>query len=95
MLVLFNLRWAGTPEEFQEYMGRVKSLCEEIEGITFLGVFIPQTEWDYTIVVEAESLDLDMEFNRRFLQKYGWPPFTSTAWTYLHTFEDFGLPSPV
>ncbi len=59
--------WTGTPEEFKEYMGRVKSLSEEKEGIVFKGVFISQTEWHYTVVAEMGSLDLDIEFKRKFL----------------------------
>ncbi|MFX0196071.1 MAG: hypothetical protein ACFFCW_08110 [Candidatus Hodarchaeota archaeon] len=48
-------------------MGRVKSLSEEKEGIVFKGVFISQTEWHYTVVAEMGSLDLDIEFKRKFL----------------------------
>ncbi len=95
MLILYNFRWTGTLEEFTEFMERLKGVCEEIEDIDFKGVFIPSSEWSYTLLIKTTSYAKAREAYSTYMQKYGPPQISLAAWTILHTFEELGVSSPL
>jgi len=93
LLILYYFRWVGTPEEFKEYVGRVMSISEGIEGMSFKGVFMPSSEWSAVLLSEATSFDKGLEAFRTYMKKYGPHPKISLAKIELmYTFQELGYP---
>ena len=91
MLGLYYFNWAGTPEEFKEYLGRVKSIADGIDGIEFKGVFTPSSEWHFVLLSELTSYEKGLEFLRTYRKKYGPPPVALAKAEVLHTLEEVGI----
>ncbi len=89
MLYYFN--WAGTPEEFKEFAGRMKSIIDGIEGVEFSGLFIPTSEWHYVLVVKATDYAMALQVMKTYIEKFGWAKTSLAKTELLHTFEDLGL----
>ena len=93
MLGLYYFRWVGTREEFNEYVGRIMSICEGIEGVDFKGVFAPSSEWNAVLLLEGPSLDKGISVMTTYIQKYGPHPKIPVAkLELLFTFEQLGYP---
>ena len=93
MLGLYYFRWVGTPEEFKEYVGRVKSISDGIEDVEFKGVFAPSSEWNAVLLLEATSFEKALEIYRTYMKKYGpHPKIPVGKLELLLTFEEIGYP---
>jgi len=93
LLVLYYNNWVGTPEEFKEYIGRTKSICDGIKGVNFRGVFMPSSEWNAVLLVETTSFDKVVEAFRTYTKKYGpHPKIPLSKVELLYTFEELGYP---
>jgi len=92
--MFYNIRWAGTPEEFKEYISRLRSLCGEIENVDFKNVYLPSNEWSHALLFKAKSFDNLQELYRRYFQTYGPAKTSLAAYTIYHTYEELGLPPP-
>lgn len=93
MLGLYYFRWIGTPEEFKEYIGRIMSISEGIEGVEFKGVFLPSSEWNAVSLFEATSFERALEVYKTYMTKYGSHPKIPLAkLELLYTFEELGYP---
>lgn len=93
MLGLYYFRWAGTSEEFNEYIGRVKAIYDGIEGVSFKGVFAPTSEWNAVLLLEGTSFEKILEGYRAYIQKYGsHPKITLAKLESLFTFQELGYP---
>jgi len=92
LLVLYYFRWVGTPEEFKEHVGRMKSICDGIKGVNLKGVFTPSSEWSAVALLEAASFEKVLEAYRTYMKKYGPHPKQTLAKTeLLFTFEELGM----
>ncbi len=91
MLMLYYFNWAGTPEEFKEFAGRMKSIIDGIEGVEFSGLFIPTSEWHYVLVVKATDYAMALQVMKTYIEKFGWAKTSLAKAELLHTFEDLGL----
>jgi hypothetical protein len=90
---LYYFRWTGTPEEFNEYVGRVKEIADGIEGADFKGVFLPSSEWNAVAFFEGTSFDKIMEIYKAYMKKYGSHPKVPLAkLELLFAFEELGYP---
>ena len=56
LLVLYSFNWAGTSEEFKEFVDRTRSIIDGIEGVDLTGIFLPTTEWHYVMILKTEAL---------------------------------------
>lgn len=93
MLGLYYFRWAGTPEEFTEYVARVKGIAEGIDGAHFKGVFMPTSEWSAVLLLEGTSFEKILAVYKTYLKKYGsHPKITLAKLESLFTFEELGYP---
>ena len=93
MLTLYYFRWVGTPDEFKEYVGRVKSICDGIDGVDFKGVFAPSSEWNAALLLEAVGFEKALESYRTYIKKFGpHPKITLAKIESLYTFEELGFP---
>ena len=91
MLMLYYFNWAGTREEFKEYLGKLKSIADGIDGIDFKGVFTPTSEWHYVLLYETTSYGKGVEAYRTYMKKYGRPPVALAKVERLHTLEELGI----
>lgn len=91
MLGLYYFNWAGTPEEFKEYVGRVKSICDGIEGVEFKGLFIPTSEWHFVWLVEFTPYEKGLEILRTYRKRYGPAKVALAKAEILHTMEEMGI----
>lgn len=93
MLGLYYFRWVGTPKEFKEYVGRVKTICDEIKGVNFKGVFLPSTEWNAVLLLEGPSFDKGLDVFKTYIKKHGPHPKIPVAkLETLFTYEELGYP---
>ncbi len=70
MLVLYYFNWIGTSEELKELIGMVTSVFKATEGISFKGLFMPNSEWNYALLYETMSFDKALEAFRMGVKKY-------------------------
>jgi hypothetical protein len=91
---IYYIRWVGTSKEFEEYLGRMKSISDGIEGVTFRGVFAPSSEWNFAFLLETSSFDRGMEIYRTYMQKYGGqhPKVTVGKLELLFSLEEVSFP---
>ena len=93
MLILYYLRWTGTPEELKQYMGRVTAISDEVDGAALKGVFVPSSEWNVALLMEATSFDKGIEVYRTYMKQYGSHPKIPLAkLELLYTFGELGYP---
>jgi len=94
LLALYYFNWVGTSEEFKEYIGRIMGIAQGIEGVNFKGVFVPSSEWNAVMLIEAASFDKAMEIYKTYVQKFGPHPKTPVSkLELLCTFEELGYPA--
>ena len=92
MLGLYYIRWNGTPEELNEYVGRLNNIADGIEGTNFQGIFLPTSGWNFVLLVEAKSFDKMLEVYKVYMTKYGPHPKISVGkLETLLTPEEVGL----
>ena len=70
MLVLYYFNWVGKSEELKEFIEIVTSVFKTT-GISFKGVFMPNSEWNYAMLYETKSFDKAIEAFRTGMKKYG------------------------
>ena len=76
----------------KEYIGRVSEICNQTEGVTFKGVFMPTSEWNEVILFEGTSYDKVVGVYKAFMMKYGpHPKIPVGKVEALHTFEELGM----
>jgi len=90
LLVLVYFNWAGTSEEFKEFADRIKSIIDGTVGLELSGIFIPISEWHYTMVIKAASYEKVLQVNKTYVEKYGHTKVSLAKVELLHTFEEFG-----
>lgn len=91
MLGLYYFNWAGTTEELKEYVGRVKSISDGIEGVEFKGAFTPTSEWHFVLLFDVSSYEKGLEFMRTYRKKHGPPKVALAKAEILHTMEEMGI----
>ncbi len=97
MLVLYYFNWAGKLDELNEFIEVVMEVFKATEGISFRGLFVPNSEWNYAILYETKSFDEALEAFRAGVKKYGdkWQPkITLSKTEILYTLEELGYQSP-
>jgi hypothetical protein len=96
MLMLFNMQWIGTYNQFTQYLENVKKLSNTITGVTFKGVYVPSDEWSYTLLFDLDRYANMVQLYHTFVKKYLQPDSRSNIalgrWTLLHTPEELGYP---
>ena len=93
MLVLYYFNWVGKAEELKEFIGMVTNVFKVTEGISFKGLFIPNSEWNYAMLYETKSFDKVLEAFRTGVKKYGdkWQSRISVSKNeILYTLEELG-----
>ena len=70
MYFIYYLRWIGTPTEFEKYYQSLKKISSSIEGLKFLGAFIPSSEWNYALLFDTISFDKAMQVYRTIVKKF-------------------------
>jgi len=48
----------------KEFVDQSKTVCNGIDGIEIKGWFVPAGEWNYAVLLEAESYDKVLELHR-------------------------------
>jgi len=91
LLFLYYFNWAGTPEEFSEFAGRMKSIIKDTEGVEFNGIFIPTSEWHYVLVMKTTNYEKTLQVMKTYIKKFGWTKTSLAKAEVLHTFEELGL----
>jgi hypothetical protein len=91
LLMLYYFNWAGTSEELKEFVGRIKRIISEIEGVEFSGLFIPTSEWHNVLVMKATSYEKTLHVMKTYIEKFGWVKTSLAKAELFHTFEDLGL----
>jgi len=91
LLLLYYFNWAGTPEELKEFVGRMKTIIKETEGVEFNGLFIPTSEWHYALVMKATTYEKTLQVMKAYIKKFGWTKTSLAKAELLHTFEDLGM----
>lgn len=93
LLGLYYFRWAGTPKEFKEYVGKVKSISGGIKGVDFKGVFMPTSEWNAALLLEATNFNKALEVFKTYMKKHGpHPKIPLAKLELLFTFQELGYP---
>jgi hypothetical protein len=91
LLLLYYFNWAGTPEEFGEFVGRMKSIIKGTTTVEFNGIFIPTSEWHYVLVMRATNYGEALKVMKTYIEKFGWAKTSLAKAELFHTFEDLGL----
>ena len=90
MLVLYYFNWAGTPEEFKEFANQMGNKANAAEGVEFLGIFAPSSEWNFVAVMKAPGYDKVLQSFKTSMEKYGKPKTSLAKIELFHTFEELG-----
>ena len=88
MLVLTYFNWAGKPEEFKEFTGRIKSVGDGVKGVKLVGIFIPTSEWHYVMIWDVASYEKVLQTYKAYSEKYGRLNFSLGKMELLHTLEE-------
>ncbi len=88
MLVLSYINWAGTSEEFKEFADQVKTISNEIEGVSLVGVYIPTSEWHYVVVWNVNAYEKVLQALKAYSEKYGRIKISLGKIELLHTLEE-------
>ncbi len=71
MLLIYYFNWTGKPEELKEFIENFKKVYEDAGGISFKGLFVPNSEWNFAMLYETASLDKALQAFRTGAKKYG------------------------
>ena len=96
MLVLYYFNWTGNSNELEEFIERVKDIYKTAEGISFKGLYIPNSEWNYAMLYETKSFDKALEAFRNGIKEYGdkWQSgITISKNEILYTPHELGFPN--
>jgi len=88
LFVLHYFNWAGTPEEFREFVRIVKSQFTKKEGASLVGIFIPTSEWHYVIVWDVTTYEKALQIYKAYSEKYGPLRISLGKLELLHTLEE-------
>ncbi len=88
MLVLSSINWAGTSDEFKEFVDRVKTIGEGMEGVSLVGVFIPTSEWHYVVVWNVNAYEKVLQTLKAYSEKYGRIKISLGKIELLHTLDE-------
>lgn len=86
MMVLFYFNWAGTEDEFKQFADRIKSSVAE--GVSFVGLFIPTSEWNFVVVWNTKTYEAVLQTINQYVDKYGSLKMSLAKAEVLHTFEE-------
>jgi hypothetical protein len=64
MLVQVFFNWDGTQTEFEEVKKLVMKLVKSRETIEMAGLYVPSSQWNYSVLYEVESLDVFLMYQR-------------------------------
>ncbi len=96
MLMLYNLKWKGSYNEFKAYIDHVKEVTGTVSGMTFKGAYVPSEAWNYTILFEladyASMLKVYQTFVKKYLQVDEPSSIELAEMTLLHTLDELGYP---
>ena len=96
MLMLYNIKWKGSFNEFKEYTARVKEVTSTVQGMTLKGIYVPSEAWNYTMLFEltdyASMLKVYQTFVKKYLQVDAPSTIELAKMTLLHSFEELGYP---
>ena len=88
MFVLHYFNWAGTSEEFREFVNRMKSQFDGKEGVGLVGIFIPTSEWHYVIIWNVKTYEQALQVYKAYSEKYGPLKISLGKLELFHTFEE-------
>ncbi len=88
MLVLHYFNWAGTPEEFKDFVHQINSKFAGSEGASLQGIFIPTSEWHYTIIWNVAAYEKILQIYKAYSEKYGPLKISLGKLEILHTIEE-------
>ena len=88
MWILNYFNWAGTSAEFKEFVNTVKSEFAKSEGVSFLGVFMPTSEWHYVMVWDVTTYEKLMQTYKAYFEKYGQFKMSLAKLELFHTLEE-------
>ena len=91
MFLLYYIRWIGTAGELKEYVSRINTITNEIDGVSFRGIFSLTSEWNFVLLFEGTSYDNVLEVYKTYMMKYN--PHSKIPVgkvEVLHSFEEFG-----
>ena len=71
LLIIYYFNWAGNSEELKEFIGMSTTVFNEVGGLSFKGVFVPNSEWNYAMLYETQSFDKALAAFRLGMKKYG------------------------
>ena len=91
MWFLYYFNWAGTAEEFSEFVARMKSIIKGTEGVELNGIFTPTSEWNYVLVMKATNYEKSLQVMKTYIEKFGWAKTSLAKAEVFHTFEELGL----
>ena len=94
MYFLYYIKWLGTSGEFEKYLGRVETIINGIEGVKYLGVFAPSSEWNFAFLFETSKFENGLEIYRTYMKQYvGENPLVLVGkLELLFTLEEIGFP---
>jgi len=64
MLVQVFFNWDGTQNEFEEVKKTVIKIVKSRKTIEMAGLYVPSSEWNYTVLYNVESLDVFLMYQR-------------------------------
>lgn len=68
-------QWKGVTEGLKKHYDAVKKVCEEKEGVKFLGLYGPYNErWNWVYMFKADSWEKFREADRAWAAEYGGRP---------------------
>ena len=96
MLMLFNIQWIGTYNEFKQYIDSVTQVSDAVSGMTFKGAYVPSEAWNYTMLFELADYASMLKVYQTFVEKYLQVDVPSSIelakMTLLHTLDELGYP---
>ena len=64
MLVQVFFNWDGTQEEFEELKKIVMKVVKSRKTIELVGLYVPSSEWNFSVLYNVESLDVFLMYQR-------------------------------
>jgi hypothetical protein len=86
--VLHYFNWAGSNEQFKEFVNIIKSQFARSDRATFLGFFIPTSEWQYVAVWDLKSYETVLQIYKSYSEKFGALKMSLGKVEIFHTFEE-------
>jgi hypothetical protein len=77
MIILYSYRWTGTQDENEGFLNRLREIFKAIEGVTFRGSYLPNTEFSAKLILETETFEKALQGYYEYQNKYGPHPRVS------------------